>query len=360
MPPLPTADVEAFQCDGGLVVWGGSKPKNEEWEAQIARLASYKAAHGDCNVPRGWAEDLRLGRWVNDQRQRKRKLDRGEYGGGMTAERAARLTALGFVWDPGQTGLPKPVAWEAQLTRLVAYKVEHGNCNVSREWAEDPRLARWVDKQRMHKRALDRGEPSDGMTAERAAKLTALGFAWTLGQTGAPDEVAWEAQLARLAAYKVEHGDCNVPVHWAKDPRLGKWVSTQRMYKNKLDRCEASYGMTAARAVILDALGFEWNPRRRPSRSRGLAQSPRQAPARHGAAPLAAMAHGTTAAESADQDADSAAAPAGYPPGARVARLFGDGRWYDGTVLEAPWPLGHRWGRWRRVLFDDGETSRGW
>ena len=36
--------------------------------------------------------------------------------------------------------------------------------------------------------------------------------------------------------------------------------------------------------------------------------------------------------------------------------MFGDGHWYDGTVLEAPWPPGHRWGHWRRVRFDDGET----
>ena len=75
------------------------------------------------------------------------------------------------------------------------------------------------------------------------------------------------------------------------------------------------------------------------------------------------MARGTTAAEPADQDSVGTAAPAGYQPGARVARLFGDGQWYDGTVLEAPWPPGHRWGRWRRVRFDDGETShacRGW
>ena len=36
-----------------------------------------------------------------DQRAHKRKLDRGEPSEGMTAERAARLTALGFVWEPG-------------------------------------------------------------------------------------------------------------------------------------------------------------------------------------------------------------------------------------------------------------------
>ena len=69
------------------------------WEAQVARLAAYKEAHGDCSVPKGWAEDPRLGNWVNDQRTVKRKLDRGEHCKGMTVERAARLTALGLVWN---------------------------------------------------------------------------------------------------------------------------------------------------------------------------------------------------------------------------------------------------------------------
>jgi hypothetical protein len=31
-------------------------------------------------------------------------------------------------------------------------------------------------------------------------------------------------QFARLAAYKAEHGDCNVPGSWAEDPKLAKWV----------------------------------------------------------------------------------------------------------------------------------------
>ena len=65
-------------------------------EAQLARLAAHKVAHGDCNVPQRWAEDLRFGSWVNNQRAGKRKLDRGEPCRGMTAKRAARLTAVGF------------------------------------------------------------------------------------------------------------------------------------------------------------------------------------------------------------------------------------------------------------------------
>jgi hypothetical protein len=58
------------------------------------------------------------------------------------------------------------------------YKVAHGDCSVPFRWAEDLRLGWWVDKQRAYKRKLDRGEPCEGMTAERAAKLEALGFAW--------------------------------------------------------------------------------------------------------------------------------------------------------------------------------------
>jgi hypothetical protein len=41
-------------------------------------------------------------------------------------------------------------------------------------------------------------------------------------------EAAWEAQFARLAAYKAAHGDCKVPVRWAEDKQLGMWVSKQR------------------------------------------------------------------------------------------------------------------------------------
>jgi hypothetical protein len=97
----------------------------------------------------------------------------------MTVARAARLSALGLGWEPPSTGsTPTEAAWEAQLARLTAYKAAHGDCNVPKRLAEDPRLGRWVRDQRMLKRKLDRGEPSEGMTAARAARLTALGFAW--------------------------------------------------------------------------------------------------------------------------------------------------------------------------------------
>jgi hypothetical protein len=56
----------------------------------------YKRRHGDCNVPTNWAEDPPLGRWVSNQRARKKALDHGDQSPGMTVARAAKLDALGF------------------------------------------------------------------------------------------------------------------------------------------------------------------------------------------------------------------------------------------------------------------------
>ena len=33
-------------------------------------------------------------------------------------------------------------AWEAQLVKLDAYRAAHGDCNVRRDWAADPKLGR--------------------------------------------------------------------------------------------------------------------------------------------------------------------------------------------------------------------------
>jgi hypothetical protein len=260
---LATTSDEALPA----VVGAARRRSDAAWGAQLAKLKAYKGRHGDCIVPRGWAEDPQLGRWIHTQRQCKKKLDRGDSSERMTAVRVAKLDALGFVWElPRSGGGPLDGAgWEAQLAKLKAYKHRHGDCNVPQGW-EDPRLGKWVVNQRQNKKALERGEPCKGMTAARATKLQALGFAWELSAAAISkqcsnakrNDAAWEAQLAKLKAYKRKHGDCNVPARWAEDPPLGRWVSNQRRHKKALDRGEPSLGITAARTAMLDVLGFAW------------------------------------------------------------------------------------------------------
>jgi hypothetical protein len=101
-------------------------------------------------------------------------------------------------------------------------------------------------------------------------KLDALGFAWELSATVRNwNDAGWEAQLAKLAAYKQKHGDSNMPQGWAEDPRLGNWVMTQKVLKRKLDRGEPSDDMNAARVARLEALGFVWDEGGRPGRATG-------------------------------------------------------------------------------------------
>jgi hypothetical protein len=74
----------------------------------------------------------------------------------------------------------------------------------------------------------------------------------------AKGDAIWQAQLVKLKEYECRHGDCTVPIRWAEDPRLGRWVMTQRGCKKALDRGDPRPKITAARVAKLDALGFAW------------------------------------------------------------------------------------------------------
>ena len=74
------------------------------------------------------------------------------------------------------------------------------------------------------------------------------------------DDAGWEAQLAKLEAYKHKHGNSSVPQKWAEDPPLGGWVDSQRKAKRALDRGDPRPKITAARVAQLDKLGFAWRP----------------------------------------------------------------------------------------------------
>jgi hypothetical protein len=62
--------------------------------------------------------------------------------------------------------------------------------------------------------------------------------------------------FSKLVRFKEEHGHCNVPFEWSKDPGLGRWVGAQRSNyscgKLSLDKVER-----------FEALGFEWDGRGR-------------------------------------------------------------------------------------------------
>ena len=202
------------------------------WDERFGELSAYKDRYGDCGVPQGWAENPSLGAWVSTQRKAY-IVARPT----LSADRIARLNALGFEWHL------LAAAWEKSFAALAAYKDQYGDCRVPRGWAENPSLGGWIHQQR---NAYSAAQPT--ISVDRIARLNALGFDWD------PLAAAWEENFAALAAYKDQYGDCGVPQRWSDNPSLGQWVSSQRQAYNA-----APPTISPDRIARLNALGFDWD-----------------------------------------------------------------------------------------------------
>ena len=66
--------------------------------------------------------------------------------------------------------LKTEIVWEEIVRRLVAYKTQHGNCNVPQRYS-DQQLGAWVNTQR---KAKKRGK----LLPERERRLTEVAFVW--------------------------------------------------------------------------------------------------------------------------------------------------------------------------------------
>jgi hypothetical protein len=198
-----------------------NKTPPRTWDENFQALTTYKECFGNCNVPRTYKEDTKLGYWASTQRQSKSKLSQ---------ERRDALDAIGFDWDPYKT------AWNEMYKKLKEYKKKHGDCNVPQSFKEDSTLANWVKTQRQSKSKLSQGQ---------CDALDAIGFDWD------PLMTAWNEMYKKLKEYKKKHGDCNVPSTFKEGSVLAGWVKTQRKSKSKLSQgqCDA-----------LDAIGFDWDP----------------------------------------------------------------------------------------------------
>jgi superfamily II DNA or RNA helicase len=267
------------------------------WHRMFVALQTYKAEHGNCEVPQGWRDNIGLGTWVARQRvlhrigklspERRTKLEgvgfawefadadtlwdkmfealldyKREYGncnvpdkwpenrklsgwvgnqrqfrkrGVLTPSRIKRLKEIDFDWNI------RNAAWDKMFAAISNYRREHGHCNILQNCPENPALCRWVSMQRYLRKCDQLGE-------NRIRRLEEIDFAWEIVDT------TWEEMFAALKKYKHEHGDCNVPQKWAQNRQLGRWIATQRQAKKK---CKLSDEYVRR----LNDLSFVWGAR---------------------------------------------------------------------------------------------------
>lgn len=302
------------------------KVNSEQWDAMFERVVAYKAQHGDCLVPKRYAVDPKLGTWVETQRVQHKRLQRQIDDSGteivapnkrLNQERLEKLEAIGFAWSAKNTrklkpppaipmtipspnntsvvattttmnkpkkGSPEEVAsrtaaktrlhdsqWEETFQRLLQYKEKYGNCLVPRKYEDDPKLATWVETQRVlwNRDYRENGDPKSHLALPEptaipgALSLNAVDHKIT-DQWDLPKHVGATAEdAAELAATMAE--DDELARHEAAAAAVVEAAETADMamddatYATKLPLLHKR--LTRERKDRLDAIGFVWSLR---------------------------------------------------------------------------------------------------
>ncbi|MFA7061805.1 MAG: Helicase associated domain protein [Pedobacter sp.] len=192
-------------------------PMDSQWEASFSELVAYKTEHGDIKVPQS-ATSLVL--WIKNQRQSRKKGD-------LSEDRIRRIDEIGFDWDHFES------QWERTFSKLLAYKMEHGDTNAPQSTTL---LGDWVVLQRQNRKI---GQLSE----DKIRRLDEICFDWD------PLGTQWEERFSELVSYKTEYSDTNVPQKWPSG--LGRWIDTQRQNRKK-------GRLSEEKIKRLDEIGFEW------------------------------------------------------------------------------------------------------
>jgi len=216
--------------------------RDREWDRYCDALMAFHREHGHGEVPGDWAPDPRLGPWVARLRHQWRA-------GLLREDRRRRLEDAGISWslERGRSRT-RDGEWDRMCDLLSDYRREHGHCDIPKGCSANPKLTRWLIRQRHYLRngslRPDRRMRLEELGVDRSAALPAV-------RAPGPRERAWNQFLESLAAFRQAHGHCNVPRRWPWNRKLARWVHYQRTLRRRglLDR---------RRGLLLDALGFQW------------------------------------------------------------------------------------------------------
>jgi hypothetical protein len=215
------------------------------WDRRYAQLVAFHKQHGHYRFSRKIPEQQELAVWISSQRSLQLR-------GKLRPDRQKRLEDAGLPWKT------LSLAWDRRYTQLVAFKNQHGHCDVPCRWPESPQLANWVHIQRQKRK-------HGTLKEERRRKLDDLGFTWvaqlrhgyfpaSMKHRQEQFNQQWDAHFLALKQFKEQHGHCRVPRNSDDDSLLysvSVWVITQRMLARR--------GLLSEdRRERLDTLGFEW------------------------------------------------------------------------------------------------------
>jgi len=217
-----------------------------------------KSYHPDCLDPPLEMEKVPDGDWFcfqcNNEKKPAAAVQQTTTNLNLLSKRRRYTAITTTTTTKAVAAAPKNISWMDSYQKLVEYKNKHNGCtDVPPDYSEDPQLGRWVAYQRREKKKLLKSNP------EKFDMLDSIGFKWKIisqldGSTEKNRDIrtSWMDMYIRLIDYKKKHNDTNVIRSYDKDPKLGRWVSDQRIeYRNN--------NLPEDKQSMLDKIGFEWN-----------------------------------------------------------------------------------------------------
>ncbi|CAL9636798.1 hypothetical protein SUDANB120_06228 (plasmid) [Streptomyces sp. enrichment culture] len=196
------------------------------WWEGYGHAASFRAAHGDLDIPSTHITDdgFRLGRWILNARQHYRK-------GWLRADRIRALEEIGMIWDT------RSRPWRRFIEEMTAFREKFGHTLVPQSYTtrDGYTLGTRVNSARQ----------SHTIPPRYRAELDALGMVWDTR------DLRWQQLYNAALAYRDEHGHLDVPVSYATPDgyRLGAALKTRRVAYRR-------GRLPAAEQASLEELGF--------------------------------------------------------------------------------------------------------
>jgi hypothetical protein len=198
-------------------VWSmkASMLESDTWQAKFKLLCAFQRENGHCRVPRSFiVHSLRLGAWVNGQRNRYQNFKKGKVAP-VTEERIAQLHSIGFEWSMKNL-MSDNVTWQHKFELLCGFQRENGHCRVPTSYIVDSvRLSIWVNLQRHYYQNSKKGKVAP-ITEERIAQLNSIGLEWRL-KAPMSDSDTWQHKFELLCGFQRENGHCRVPQRYIVD-----------------------------------------------------------------------------------------------------------------------------------------------
>uniref|UniRef100_A0A7S0BXB4 Helicase-associated domain-containing protein n=1 Tax=Proboscia inermis TaxID=420281 RepID=A0A7S0BXB4_9STRA len=144
--------------------------------------------------------------------------------------------------------------WRDMFTKLQEYKNNYGDCLVPQKFLDDPKLGRWVDKQRHWYKCKKEGRKAS-LNLNQIEEMNSIGFVWSVNK-----QHNWEEMFDLLGEYRALHGNCLVSATCEKYSKLGRWVAQQRHHYKRLTSGYSSPMSTdTGRIKRLEGVGFAWH-----------------------------------------------------------------------------------------------------